>query len=220
MSYQYLIGECINSFGRQLPTGLDILKLFCYEWKSNKNDAEKITRVVNALMHIWNEAGIPIRTTASIRLKVKNLIKTFKSLLCSRRRSTVLQVSRENDFLIKTSKLFDIVNQSAEKKLCENKKIFLKDQRSDRIQNVSDINLNEFDSGSIYDYHTDDTMESTSSDTEISCDSEDSDDDYSPSSCEEELAPKKRLKQTTIDKMDRAGLSFRAPLIYSWGNSF
>lgn len=196
-----------------MPTGLDVLKLYCSEWDSTQVQSEKITSIVDSIKRIWSLADIPVRETASIRLKVKNLLDKFKSILNTRRKSTVSQVGKEDAFIEKNRSLFDIVNQKAELKLSHDQKAFLDDQRNDRLRNIPDLNSCEND---LIDVNMSDNDDSMSASKECSRDdnngdgtSEDDIDYYPSSSDSEESPPKKKLKQATILKLDNAGLSFR-----------
>lgn len=207
-----MIGDHINSFRDQLPTGLDVIKLYCSEWNSRRSETEKISMVVNSILDVWEHAVIPVRSKSSIRLKIQNIVDRFKSLMRTRLRSTAAQVKKENDFLMKYQCLFDIVDCQSEFKLCETKKSFLKDQRNERVQQISDLNLSVNLNGSLElsNYLIDNT-----SDNSENCSEPESDDDsgslYDPSSSDDEIVPKKKkkLKRATIQKMDKAGPSFR-----------
>lgn len=106
-------------------------------------ETEKITRVVQSIIAIWNQAGIQIRSLPSIRQKVKILVDNFKSIIKSRRKGTALQLNKENNFLVKTTCLFDIVDQRLECHLSPIRKSFLNDQRNGRLQKIS--NMNEYE---------------------------------------------------------------------------
>lgn len=211
-----MIGSSIDSFDSQLPTGLDVLKLYCSEWNSTGANSDKITWVVDSIKKIWKEADIPIRDTTSIRLKVKNLVDKFKTILRTRRKSTVAQVKKEDAFIENNRLLFDIANQRSRVELCHVKRMFLNDQKNSRLQRISDMHScgneridvsNDSDSGmsdSEDDHAVDDD---TTCENDIGCES---DNDYSPSSSDyDESPPKKKLKPSTILSLDNAGLSFR-----------
>lgn len=204
-----MIGSSIDSFGDQLPTGLDVVKLYCNEWDSRKAQSEIITWVVESIIAKWNLAGIPVRANSSIRLKVKNLLDSFKSILSTRRRSTEIQVTKETDFLEKNLVLFDIVNTKLETELCGTKKAFLCDQRTVRNQHLSALNLSR-DNPESFDGNITDNS-NASQDSIGTCSDSENDCDYSPSSSSdlEDSNPKKKLKLSTIQAMDNAGLSFR-----------
>lgn len=138
-TYTYLVGGCIESFGEQLPTGLQVVQLYCYEWYARKSNPEKIRRVVNQIMSVWNRAHIPVRSVRSIYLKVEKLIMRFKNILNTRTRSTNVQVEKENSFLADCSKLFDVVHEESVVSLSMDSIIFLNDQRNERLQEISNI---------------------------------------------------------------------------------
>lgn len=207
-----MIGDSISSFGDQLPSGLDVVRLYFY---SNRLHDEKITWVVKSIQGVWDRAEIPTRAESSIRLKVKNLITCIKSILNTRHRSTMFQVDKENNFLAKNGSLFDVVDQVAVRNLGEKKLQFLNDQRNSRIQTISDMNLNSVDV-----FLSEDSIEMCSNDDDDGNDDDDnddddseyddSDDDFDPSSSDDEpQTHKKKLKLATIEKMDQARLSFR-----------
>lgn len=139
-TYFYLVGDCIHSFEEQLPTALEVIKLYCSEWNTMTCETEKIARVVNSIIEIWNQAGIQIRSVPSIRQKVKILVDNLKSIIKSRRKFDARQLKKENDFLAKSACLFDIVNQKLECKLSSMKKLFLHDQRNVRLERISNMN--------------------------------------------------------------------------------
>ncbi|XP_055306872.1 uncharacterized protein LOC129571133 isoform X2 [Sitodiplosis mosellana] len=218
--YQYLIGDAIETFVEQLPTEMDVVKLFCFEWDDHKSANEKMTRVVNSIKTTWSRAGLPQRSITSIRTKVKNLIATFKSIVSSRTKGTASQGKKENDFLNKSKRLFDIIDQKSEPKLNAIKKAFLSDQRDDRRLTFFDLNLNEDDGMIVGDGGSGTSNELMSlvpedddDDTEMCSEQEyksDSESNYYPtSSDDEDYQPKKKLKTETINAMHDAGLSFR-----------
>lgn len=214
-SYFYLIGECIDSFEHRLPTEVEVIKLYCLEWSTMISDADKITRVVNAIVEIWNRTGIKIRTSSSIRQKVKMLISDFKSIIRTRRKGNRLQVDRENKFLIKTTRLFDIAEQKSESQMSSTRKAFLIDQRNERRQCISILEESIF-SEYQEDIHENFTVMSifdSDSDSDIRSDSgteSESSSDYCPSISDQDRdIPKKKLKKGTIKKLDEAGLSYR-----------
>lgn len=193
---------------------MDVVKCYCFEWNSNKTDNARITRVVKSIENVWNRAGLPTRSVPSIRLKVKNLITSFKSIVSTRMRSNESQEKKENDFLDKSKRLFDVIDQKLEGKLCAVKLSFLVDQRNSRHFTFSDLYCNENNLECI---DVDNTQIDCSMDIEIEeilseqgyeSDSEFS---YHPSSSDDDVVsvPKKKLKTETIRSLDDAGLSFR-----------
>lgn len=190
-----------------MPTGLEVIRLYCYEWNSEKSDTEKVSCVVNAIKEIWCRAGLPVSSGA--RLKVQRLVTNFKSIVNTRRRSTSVQMKKEKEFISKNSYLFDVIERKSEVKLCAVKALFLSDQRNSRIQKLSDINLNESsdDNSVAIDFSdnngtNDETFSTYGSDSELSL--------YSSSyESDDDLQPKKKLKKATIEKLDNARLSYR-----------
>lgn len=142
-TYYYLIGEAIAHFEDQLPTALDVLRLYCINWNATKSENEKVVHLVKSIENIWNSIGLPTRANSSIRLKLKNLLKKFKSVLASRRKSCELQVRKENEFLFYSNRLFDVIDQRKETNLCAKKISFLSDQRSGRLLTFSYFNVDE-----------------------------------------------------------------------------
>lgn len=191
---------------------MEIVKHFCLEWYSNKSESDKISKVVESIVHAWNRASLPLRSTSSIRLKVKNLITRFKSIVATRTKSNQTQEKKESDFLEKSKKLFDVVDQDLEITLSEVRNNFLIDQRSNRCLTFFDLDLNEDNLGGDDQNHDSDlSAASVDDDVEMLSEQEySSESSYDPpSSDDDETPPKKKLKRETIKALDDAGLSFR-----------
>lgn len=206
-----MIGECINSFSSfsQLPTAIDVIRLYCSEWNSINRDKRGVTKVLDSLKDLWNRAGIPMRDQSSIRLKLKNLISELKAILRKRTKSSRLQVKKETDFITKNRRLFDVVDSFRTDELSDAKKRFLIDQRNNRVLHFVDLNENDLELCA----NTDDVIDTTNSvphaisEDEISSSEDES---YIPSSSDEEdVIAKKKLKKETVQKLNDAGLSFR-----------
>lgn len=216
-----MIGDSINTFDEKLPTDIDVIKLFCSEWTSNKTENEKIARVVNSIKSSWDQAGLPSRSNPSIRMKVKNLIIRFKSIVSTRTKCSDAQKKREREFLENSNRLFDIIDQQSESKLCVMKSLFLSDQRNDRRMTFVDLNLNENADFNLMESanERDNSMESEDGEFETWSESEydsASESNYYPSSSDDDdYSPKKKLKIDTIKAMDDAGLSFRQMQVVS-----
>lgn len=182
------------------------MKLYCNDWKTGKSQTEKITNLVKSVIAVWNRAGIPVRGTSSIRLKVTNLISAFKYIINMRRNSNDNQVKREEDFISTNQHLFDVVDSKLENSMSNVKRAFLSDQRGARLQNISNFYSNMIplnDEIMNYDYENSDESSGESSESSKS-------NEYCPSSSDdEEVHPKKKLKRETIAKLEDAGLSFR-----------
>lgn len=142
-TYYYLVGDCIESFGEQLPTGLQVVKFFCSEWHERKSNQEKIKRVVSEIISVWDKARIPVRSVKRIHMKVEKHISRLKNILNTRTRSSIIQVEKENAFLTDSRILFDVIDEESEASLCVESKKFLSDQRNARLQEISDFNFSD-----------------------------------------------------------------------------
>lgn len=80
-----------------MPKQINVLRRF-YAFGRNLSETQKISHLIREIKDIYENVGIPIVHTEVIRLKLKSLIKSAKSIISTRKLSTQKQIQTEVDF--------------------------------------------------------------------------------------------------------------------------
>lgn len=101
------MGSSIDKFGVELPKKIDILRRY-YALKRNLSESQKITQIIHEIKEVYQNSDIATVHIENIRLKLKSLIKTSKSIISTRKSQSENQKQKEFDFRSNINSLFEI----------------------------------------------------------------------------------------------------------------
>lgn len=139
----YLIGPMReNLVGLKLPTLNEVMSLLFYQHKYlDLKLKPSVSITVDKVLEKWKLAGIPTSNKKYIVKKLSNFYTLWQNLQRNKHsKSSPAQKKKEDMFSLKLRQLFDIARLNAYKFLDDDKKIFLKSQRSANRYGFIDIN--------------------------------------------------------------------------------
>lgn len=195
-----MIGEPIVSFGSQLPTQIDVLRLY-YNLPSALLEKNKISNLVRQIEQRYRENNIRIKSTETIRIKTKRLIKSCKDFVPKRmncRRSNAEKARQEN-FHRNIHGLFCVAGNP---------------ERTNSNDTNPQMDANVADAQKQTQQQLDDCDEllfSLDSEPDHSSNDQDSDPDYSPTEDSVDHSPKKKLliPNSLLTQVSRTKGSYR-----------
>lgn len=95
-----MLGKSIGRFGEGLPSHIDILRRY-YSLGHNLTNTQKVSLLLREIEIIYENAAVPTIHTENIRLKLKLLIQTAKTIISTRKSNTETQKQKEVNFLRK-----------------------------------------------------------------------------------------------------------------------
>lgn len=178
-----MIGNSISSFNTQLPTQIDILRLY-YNLSPKLPDSKKISTVVKQIEDRYRQNDIRIRGTETIRLKLKRLVSSCKKFVLMRMncRHSNAEKMRQEKFHRDIHNLFEVGVSTAQMDTVQEVSSNDRNQSQQQAPQQVDVLL----------YAYDDNTQDDPDDPDES-DSSDSDPDYSPSKDNSRQTPKRKI---------------------------
>lgn len=136
----YLIGTLTNNLNHDiLPTTLDIFKSYFYRHLiQGFSQKDSLKTIAHEIFDIWSQVGIPTIAEKNVVRKLYSVLSEYRNLGRSKKRGGSTQQKQEKNFVTLISKLFDISKRNAlDIMKDDNDKIFLEDQRANRIYHIS-----------------------------------------------------------------------------------
>ena len=134
-SYVHLIGDPLEHFdGRMLPTTREVLQVYYYHHKIEKESQKDAVRtVVKEVCEVWSRARVPTAAERNIIPKLDSLLATYRNVCRNKGRQGLTQAANETEFETSINQLFDIAHHEAMEMIkIEEDRVFLKDQRKER----------------------------------------------------------------------------------------
>lgn len=82
-TFEYLIGNSIESLPLQQPRKIDILRLY-FGFPKNISEIQKVASIVKSIQNHYRSNAIRVKGTEMIRIKIKRLVNSCKNLLSKR----------------------------------------------------------------------------------------------------------------------------------------
>lgn len=111
-THEYLIGKSIEKFGSISPKEIDILRL--YSGLSKITESAKITKILKEVNQYYRQRNIRTKNSETIRLKIKRLVSSFKSLLAKRKIKSMKERHRQEIYVENIHKCFNVTVESTE----------------------------------------------------------------------------------------------------------
>lgn len=111
-----MIGKSTNSFVSELPRQIDVLRLY-YNFSSRLSETKKISSIVNQIQASYEKRNVRVKTTETIRLKTKRLIKSCKGFIWKRMncRKSSAERQRQEKCHRNIHGLFEVVENTQQK---------------------------------------------------------------------------------------------------------
>lgn len=107
-----LIGKSIEKFGSNSPKEIDILRL--YSGLSKITESAKITKILEDVNQYYRQRNIRTKNNETIRIKIKRLVSSFKSLLAKRKVKSMKERQRQEIYVKNIHKCFNVTVESTE----------------------------------------------------------------------------------------------------------
>lgn len=140
----YLIGDMNEKLvGRKLPTVREVMSLFFYQTRlCNSSVKRSVSITIEKVEEKWMHAGIPVLKKKNVIGKLLKIYYTWQNLNKNRKRkNSPAQKKKKALFIEKSEKLFDIARSNVDKDLDDDKRTFLKAQRSPGRYGFTDISV-------------------------------------------------------------------------------
>lgn len=102
----------MEKFGSDSLKEIDILRL--YTSFSKMTESAKIIRILEEVNEHFKQRNIPTKKNETIRIKIKRLVSSFKVLLAKRKVKSMKERKRQEIYVEKIHKSFNIALESTE----------------------------------------------------------------------------------------------------------
>lgn len=196
-----MIGKSIEDFSSQLLREIDVLRLY-FHLSLSLSESEKISILVKKIQCRYREAGISIKSTEAIRIKIKRLVASCKKLIKKRKIccNSNTERLRQTRFRREIHALFD--GKKGDEQLYElNHQQEFSENTDSTKQNFIQPNDNENYLDIPCDPNISDDLDDDPSDQ--------SDLDYVPSDNEYQLLPKREISDECFKQISKSKASYR-----------
>lgn len=107
-TYEYLIGKSIEKFGSSSPREIDILRL--YASFSASSESEKISKILKEIKEHYGQRRIRTKNNETIRIKIKRLVSSYKSLLAKRKGKSAKERRRQEVYVEHIHRCFNVAS--------------------------------------------------------------------------------------------------------------
>lgn len=134
-----LVGSEIEKLvDHKLPTNRDVLRLFFYKHNTLKvTIRQSANQVIETILNIWSETGIPTNNYRTGVLKLEKLYKEWTTLKKNVTRKYEADILKRKLFEKKLDGLFDRTKTNIDATLTDQQRNFLHDQRTYRFESIS-----------------------------------------------------------------------------------
>lgn len=156
-TFEYLIGNPINSLPLQRPRKVDILRLY-FGFPKKIPDAQKITSIVKFIEDYYFEHAVRIKGTETIRIKTKRLVKSCKDFVSKRKlcRKSGVEKRKQENFHRIIYNSFDVADNSSVDRQTFSPSVEFSDSFSSQESDIPSSSDPDPDSDSEPDFHDSD----------------------------------------------------------------